>query len=314
MKLARFSTAIRILAAAWIVWANVAAAAAPEIILVMGATGRQGAAVVDELLARGYAVRGMTRSPQSKKARRLTEQGVTVVPGDYRDPDSLRAAMEGAQGAFYYSGLSRDELTEARNVIAAAGQAGIKHLVYSSGAAAEPGVGMPDAAKTQAELALRDSGVPFSVLRPVAFMENFDRQQRRTWQQGVIDSRAPDRIVCFIAIRDIGFFVGEAFANPDEWLGRSVNIAGDRMTLTELAATFGVVLGRDVTYVRRPLDAYLQAFPPPLRPLFRWYDEVGYDVDAAGWRARYPRLTTLEAYLRRTGWENWRPDPPNGQG
>lgn len=301
------------LAVAWIVVAGAAAAAAPETILVMGATGRQGGAVVDELLARGYAVRGMTRSPQGKKARRLAERGVAVVQGDYRDPDSLRAALDGVHGAFYYSGLSQDELGEALNVIAAAGQAAIEHLVYSSGAAAEPGVGMPDAAKTRAELALRDSGVPFTVLRPVAFMENFDRQQRRTWKQGIIDSRAPDRIVCFIAIRDIGFFAGEAFAHPDEWLGRRVNIAGDRMTLAELTATFGAVLGRDVAYVRRPLEEYLQGFPAPLRPLFRWYDEVGYDVDAAGWRARYPRLTTLDAYLRRTGWENWRPDPPTGQ-
>lgn len=301
------------LAGAWAASAVAAGAAAPDTVLVMGATGRQGGAVVDELLSRGYAVRGMTRSPQGKKARRLAERGVTVVPGDYRDPDSLLAAMEGVRGVFYYSGLSRDELGEALNVIAAAGRAGIGHLVYSSGAAAEPGVGMPDAAKMQAELALRDSGVPFTVLRPVAFMENFDRQQRRTWRQGIIDSRAPERIVCFIAIRDIGFFVGEAFAHPDEWLGRRVNIAGDRMTLAELAVTFGAVLGADVAYVRRPLDEYLQAFPPPLRPLFRWYDEVGYDVDAAGWRARYPHLTTLEAYLRRTGWENWRPEPPDGQ-
>jgi len=93
------------LAAAWMVWAGAAAAAAQDTILVMGATGRQGAAVVDELLARGYAVRGMTRSPQGKKARRLAERGVTVVPGDYRDPDSLPAAMDGVHGAFYYAGV-----------------------------------------------------------------------------------------------------------------------------------------------------------------------------------------------------------------
>ena len=279
-----------------------------QTILVMGATGRQGGAVVDELLSRGYGVRAMTRKPQGKKAQRLIERGVEVVRGDYGDRESILAAMGGLQQAFFYSGFSRNELAEGMNVINAAKQSGIRHLVYSSGAAADPETGMAGAVKAQVELALRDSGVPFSVFRPVAFMENYKGQQKRTIEQGVIDSRAPDRYVYFIAIPDIGFFVGEAFDHPDEWLGRGENIASDRMTMAELAQTFGSVLGTDIEYVRNPLDEFLQGFPPPLRPLFRWYDEVGYSADTAGWRERYPNLMTLEQYLRETGWENWQSD------
>jgi uncharacterized protein YbjT (DUF2867 family) len=284
-------------------------AAEPKTILVMGASGRQGNAVVDELLSRGYAVRGMTRKPQSKKAQRLADKGVTVVKGDYADKDSVLAAMAGVQQAFFYSGFSRDELAEGLNVIAAAKQSGIQHLIYSSGAAAAPEGGMKDAVKAQVELALRDSGVPFSVVRPVAFMENFRGQQKRTIEKGVIDSRAPDRHVYFITIPDIGFFVGEAFDNPNEWLGRAENIAADKMTMMGLAQTFSVVLGKEIAYVRQPVEEFLQSFPPPLRPLFRWYDEVGYSADTEGLRARYPNLTTLEEYLRTTGWENWKPTP-----
>jgi uncharacterized protein YbjT (DUF2867 family) len=271
----------------------------------MGATGRQGGAVVDELLSRGYAVRAMTRKPQGKKAQRLVDKGVEVVQGDYGDKDSVLAAMEGLQQAFFYSGFSRNELAEGLNVIDAARLSGIRHLVYSSGAAADPETGMKGAVKAQVELALRDSGLPFSVIRPVAFMENYKGQQKRTIEHGVIDSRAPARYVYFIAIPDIGFFVGEAFDNPDEWLGRGENIASDKMTMTALAQTFSTVLGQDIEYVRKPLDEFLQSFPPPLRPLFRWYDEVGYSADTAGWRERYPSLMTLEQYLRETGWENW---------
>jgi hypothetical protein len=80
------------------------------------------------------------------------------------------------------------------------------------------------------------------------------------------------------------------------------------MTMAELAQTFGTVLGKDIAYVRLPREEFLQTFPPPLRPLFRWYDEVGYSTDTAGWRKRYPNLLTLEQYLRATGWENWQPD------
>lgn len=280
-------------------------AAEGETILVAGSTGRQGGAVVDELLARGYKVRGMTRSPDGKSAQLLREREVEVVYGDYGDPDSLVEATDGVTKMFFYSGFSRNEVEEGKNVIDAAKAAGIEHLVYSSGAAAEPGVGLAGSAKEQVELAIVASGIPYTVFRPVAFMENFDRQQQRTAKMGIIDSRAPDRELSFIAIRDIGFFVGEAFDNPGEWSGVAVNIASDSMTVAEYVQTFSKVMGREVTYTRLPLEQYLQTMPKPLRPLFRWYEEVGYKADVAGWRNRYPALITLEEYLRSTGWENW---------
>ena len=96
----------------------------------------------------------MTRKPQGKKAQRLVDKGVEVVQGDYGDKDSVLAAMEGLQQAFFYSGFSRNELAEGLNVIDAARLSGIRHLVYSSGAAADPETGMKGAVKAQVELAL----------------------------------------------------------------------------------------------------------------------------------------------------------------
>jgi len=296
---------LRLLAAGLFFVAGLLLAAGSETILVGGATGRQGSAVVDELLVRGYRVRGMTRKPEGKRAQRLAEKGVAVVQGDYADPESLKAAMDGVDRVFFYSGFARNEVAEGANVIAAAKEAGIKHLIYSSGAAAAPENGIEGAKKMAVELEIVASGVPYTVFRPVAFMENFDRQQGRFLKNGVVDSRDPDRMLHFIAIRDIGFFVAEAFENPDQWLGRAVNIAGDRMTVAEMTATFSDVLGQEVAYNQQPLEAYLETFPKPLRPLFRWYDEVGYTVDVDGLRREYPNLTTLDQYLRATGWENW---------
>lgn len=281
------------------------AAESGSLVLVGGATGRQGSAVVDELLRRGYGVRALTRNPGSERAAQLAERGVEVVQGDYADRASLERALKGIDRFFYYSGFSLKEVEEGANVIAAAKAAGVRHLVYSSGAAAEPGVGMAGAAKMQIEEAIVASGVPYTVFRPVAFMENFDGQQKRFAKMGLVDSRAPDRELTFIAIRDIGFLVGEAFDHPDDWLGKAINIGSDSMTVAECAATFAKVMGRDVPYNRMPLEEYLEAMPKPLRPLFRWYEEQGYTADVAGLRSRYPGLLTLEAYLRSTGWENW---------
>jgi hypothetical protein len=102
--------------------------------------------------------------------------------------------------------------------------------------------------------------------------------------------------------------VGEAFDNPDVWLYRAENIAGDRMTVEEMVATFSDVMGRDIGFTQMPLEEYLAGMPKPLRPLFRWYDEVGYEADLDALRARYPDLVTLDAYLRATGWEDWQPE------
>jgi uncharacterized protein YbjT (DUF2867 family) len=277
----------------------------PEIILVGGATGRQGTAVVDELLARGYRVRGLTRKPDGKKALALKSRGVEVVQGDYADMDSLRAAMDGIDRMFFYSGFSRNEVAEGQNVIAAAKEAGIEQLVYSSGAAAAPGNGLQGASKMLVEIALVESGVPYTVIRPVAFLENFDRQKARFANKGIIDSRDPDRVLHFIAIDDIGFLVAEAFDDPDQWLNTAVNVAGDRMTVSEYVDTYSAVMGQEIIYTQMPLEDFLATMPKPLRPLFRWYDEVGYEADVDALRVRYPNLITLDAYLRATGWENW---------
>jgi uncharacterized protein YbjT (DUF2867 family) len=285
----------------------VVSVAESETILVGGATGRQGTAAVAELLARGYEVRAMTRKLESKKALRLAEKNVELIQGDYGDPDSLRAAMDGIERVFFYSGFSMNEVEEGANVIAAAKAAGVRQLIYSSGAAAAPDNGIKGAKKMQVELDIVASGVPYTILRPVAFMENFDRQQARTAKSGISDSRDPDRMLHFIAIRDIGFLVGEALDHPDEWLDVAVNIAGDKMTVAAYVETFSEVMGREVIYNQMPLEEYLEIFPKPLRPLFRWYEEVGYSADVEGFRKRYPDLITLDQYLRATGWEDWQP-------
>jgi uncharacterized protein YbjT (DUF2867 family) len=276
-----------------------------RLILVGGATGQQGGAVVDELLARGYTVRGMSRKPDGKKAQRAATKGIEIVRGDYGDPESLREAMQGVDSVFFYTAFSPNELQQGNNVLEAARAANVKHLIYSLGAAADPVNGMEGAMAGQVEMRIRDSGIPFTVLRPVAFMENYRRQQKRIAKTGIVDSRAPERIATMIAVRDIGFFVGEAFDHPDQWVGQAVNISGDEMSMAELAATFSVVMGREVPYNRLSLEQFLTRLPKPLRPLFRWYDEVGYVADTAIWRARYPNLMTLESYLRETGWQDW---------
>src|SRR5689334_17650222 len=77
--------------------------ASSKIVLVTGATGKQGGSVAGELVTRNHEVRGLTRDPQSEAARRLAAHGVVPVKGDFADPASLRAAMEGVDAVFAMS-------------------------------------------------------------------------------------------------------------------------------------------------------------------------------------------------------------------
>ena len=71
-----------------------------RVVLVTGATGTQGGAVVRELLSRGYKVRAMTRNPDQPAAQALVSLGAEVVHGDFSDSESLRQAMTGGRVVF----------------------------------------------------------------------------------------------------------------------------------------------------------------------------------------------------------------------
>ena len=133
-------------------------------VLVTGATGQQGGAVLRALQKRGFAVRALTRDTASPKAAKLKAQGVEVVAGDLSDRASLDAAMRGAHGAFSIQTIGKKEGDEQRQGIAvaeAAAAAKVEHLVYSSVGGAERKSGIPHfESKFEIEEHIRKLGIP----------------------------------------------------------------------------------------------------------------------------------------------------------
>ena len=144
-----------------------------QTILVTGATGRQGGAVVDALLSatdRNWHVRALTRDQSSEKAQNLRSRGVEVVQGDQEDTRSLDAAVAGVHGVFSVQ-LSMDfeaENRQARNLADAAKRARVSQIVATLSA----GVGMENtglarfASKQAIATYLQELGVPLTILRP----------------------------------------------------------------------------------------------------------------------------------------------------
>jgi uncharacterized protein YbjT (DUF2867 family) len=277
---------------------------ASRIVLVSGATGNQGGATARALLARGYTVRALTRHPESEKSQQLAALGAQLVKGDLNDPASLRAAVDGAYGVFSVGDFwehGRDgEIRQGNNLADAAQAAGAKHLVYSSVGGADRASGVPHfESKFEVEEHLRTLQVPWTILRPVSFMENWDGEQLRQIMAGTLASPlSPTTHFQQISVSDIGNFAAEAFDHPDVWVGKTVEIAGDDRTMSEVAATFSVAMGKPVRYVQTPWNDFSTEAGEEITAMFRWFEAGGYNADVATLRRQHPFVTSFEAYLK----------------
>jgi uncharacterized protein YbjT (DUF2867 family) len=278
-----------------------------RIISVSGVTGTQGGAVARALLERGFSVRGLTRDPDSDAARTLTALGVTMVRGDFDDVQSLDAALEGAYGAYsvqQYRGIGIDaEIRQSKAFADAAKRAGVQHFVYSSVIYAHFDTGVPQfESKVEIEDYIQSIGLPYSFVRPASFMSNFE-SVRESARNGVYRTPFPPGLArLHVAPQDIGRVVAAAFADPATWIGRGLNLAGERMSYADIAATMSRVMGRAVRYEQIPWDEYAANATPTARARERWFMANRVPVDFDALNREFPGLMTIEEYLLSAGW------------
>jgi uncharacterized protein YbjT (DUF2867 family) len=287
-----------------------------KIIAVTGATGQQGGKVAKRLLSQGWSVRALTRDANKPAAHELAAAGAEIVPGDMDNRAELDAAFKGVYGVFSVQNTwlptvgFEGEIRQGKTVADAAKAAGVKHLVYSSVGAAHRGMGQKHfESKWMIEQYIQSLAVPYTFLRPVAFMENYN------WSRAYILSGTfqgfglrPDKTIQLVATDDIGVFAELAFAKPEQYMGQTIQLAGDELTETQIAEVFTKVIGR-------PVKALGPQMPQGAAPteeqiaMFTFFNGVGYDADIASLRSIYPGLQNLEQYLRRNEWENAQPIP-----
>ena len=263
-------------------------------VLVTGATGQQGGAVVRALIARGHRVKAISRRPESDGAKRLAAAGVEVVAGNLDDGASVVKAAEGVDTIFlmgnsYEAGAD----AETRQGIAAADAAkaaGIGHLIYSSVADADKKTGIPHFdSKYLVEKHIAGLGIPYTISAPVAFMEN----TVAPWaidglRQGVYAAALPPaRVLQQVTIDDIGAFVATLAERREQVFGKRFDIAGDELSGAQQAKILSEVLDRPITYRELPIAAIRQQSEDTAL-MFEWFDRTGYDADIAALRRDFP--------------------------
>ena len=254
-------------------------------VLVMGATGNQGGSVVKSLLPKGYHIRTLTRKPDSSAAKRLTEQGVEVVKGDFSDSDSLLKAASGMDTVYAmttpFEAGPEAETQQGISIVDAVKKANVGHLIFGSVANADRETGIPHFdSKYKVEKHIASLNIPYTISAPVFFMDNY----LTPWwlpslKEGKLKIAMPDdRSLQQISVRNIGAFVAVLVERREKVFGKRFDIAGDELTGDETASILSKASGREIKYEGFDPE-FLRKDNEDFAKMFKWFNDVGYSVE-----------------------------------
>lgn len=219
-------------------------------ILVIGATGRVGRHVVEQLVQRDAKVRVLTRDP----AKANFPTGVDIAQGDILDLDTLRAAFSGVSTLFLLNAVTGDEFTQAIVTLNVAREAGVERVVYLSVFDADGAVNVPHfAVKHGAERMLDAMGFSATILRPTYFIDNEVMVKEVILQHGVYPMPIGGKGLAMVDARDIAEVAAIELIRRDQAPGKlpieTINVVGpETLTGEQVAAIWSDVLGRPVIY------------------------------------------------------------------
>jgi len=290
------------------------------LVLVAGATGTQGGAVVDALLAKNIAVRAIVRNKNSDAAKALAAMNVELAEATFDDLDSLTRAAEGATGIFSvqmgtHPGNKGEETRHANNLIAAAKSAGIQQIVHSSVARAGDHENFVDwdkgaweplywEEKAAAIEAVKSADFAYwTIIKPPFIMINLLPPMDEIMFPSLTTGRiatpiAPETKIDWVSPNDIGRFAAEAFTRPEKFNKEEFAIVGDSLTMDEVADILSDVIGK-------PFKAISQTEEEALASgLFKygidsyiWQNVEGYKVDLQETAGFGIKLESLKSFL-----------------
>jgi uncharacterized protein YbjT (DUF2867 family) len=302
-----------------------------KIIAVVGATGVQGGGLARAILSdpgSEFALRALTRDPSKDAAKALANAGAEVVEADLDDEPSLVKAFEGAYGAYcltnfweHFSG--RKETEQAGNMARAAKSAGLKHVIWSTFEDTRDWIPLEDDrmptlqdkykvahfdGKAEANQAFIDAGVPTTFLYTSFYWENFIffGLGPHRGEDGVLAVTYPmgGQKLPSMAAEDIGKCAYGIFKRGDEFIGKTVGVAGEHLTGVEIAAAFTEALGEEVRYNAVPPDVFRSfGFPgaDDVGNMFQFKRDFNADYCGARSvefsRSLNPELQTLDQWL-----------------
>ncbi|MDQ3675125.1 MAG: NmrA/HSCARG family protein [Gemmatimonadota bacterium] len=302
-----------------------------KIIAVVGATGAQGGGLVRAILedqSGPFTARAITRDVNSDKAKELAEAGAEVVADDLDDIRSLKKAFEGAHGAFcvtfFWAHMKPElELKHARNMAQAAKDAEVEHVIWSTLEDTRKSIPLSDDrmptlmgkykvphldAKGEADAIFTELGVPTTFLITSFYWDNLIHfgMGPKKGADGKLAITMPmgKKKLAGIAAEDIGKTAYRIFEEGDEWIGKTVGIAGGHLTGAQMAKSLTKSLGQEIRY-NEVTPAEFRAFGFPgsddLGNMFQFFRDFAQDCcDARSiseTKKLNPELLTFDRWL-----------------
>src|SRR5438445_5570725 len=277
-------------------------------VLIIGPTRHQGGAVAEALLNGGHTVRILTNNPGSESAVRLGHMGAEMAEGDYDNLTSLIKAISGVDAIFCVTNPERGlqmEVKHGKNIIDAATNASVQHIVYSSIANADKGTKVPGfESKFEVEMHIKGSGIPYTIIAPSYFMENLlFNWNSKDLKKGVLRLPIfPNKKIKLISISDVGKFAAMAIEERKHFVGKRIDLAADDLTPMEMALFLTTAMGTNIYYLEKPLSELSSSEPVAM---FEWMNKVGFDVDFKGLRKKYQEMEWI-TFDRWAFQQNWR--------
>lgn len=227
-------------------------------VLITGATGETGQATVREAIALSLEVRAMVRNID-ERSKALAAQGAEVVVGDMFDINSLRAALEGVEAAYFVYPVAPGLITASVNFAQAAKEAGTKAVINLS-QRSQNRESTSDSCRDTfiAEQVFNWSGVPVIHLRPTLFLEWLLYPWQLAFiQHGMLRIPGGKGRHSPIAVEDQGRAIAALLKNPEDHIETVIDLSGpEELDYEEIAARLSESLGRKITYHDLPIEEY----------------------------------------------------------
>ncbi|KAI1477275.1 NAD(P)-binding protein [Daldinia eschscholtzii] len=299
-----------------------------QVLLITGATGQQGGAVINALLnqvSSKFTILALTRDVNTISAKNLAQKSpsIKLVQGNLDDVPSLfqeaRRIHPKPIWGIYSVQISigkgvtlESEVTQGKSLIDESIKAGVKHFVYSSveRGGDEESWDNPTPiphfqSKYRIERHLRDATGPgkpgadmgWTILRPVAFMDNLAPGFPTKVFMAALHNHLGNKRMQWIATSDIGVFGAKAFADPERWNRRAVGLAGDELSWTQLNASFAKATGLPVPVSYWFFGSALTYVVTEMGLMIGWFASDGYKADVTARRKDHPKMLTMEEWL-----------------
>ena len=285
-------------------------------ILVLSATGNQGSKVTKKLLANGHSVHALTRDPDSPSSKQLRSVGATVFKGSFDNIDSIKRAADKCMAMFLVVVPTPTELNDARNAIEAARTSGISKCVYSSVTNCDKIVNRPEfnrdmlrasnfLNKNHIQDLVMSQFPSWTILQPGAFMTNMIDPVARLYfprlgtDHALHGAWTPDTKVCWIDPLDIANFAVAAI-ETDRFEHKKIPLAGDSLTIPELAAVISEVSGQNIKaeYIGDKAVS-MQKEQNPLIASADWTNKGWFDIDLEAVKAMGIEMNNVKQFLER---------------